>query len=239
MALPRTLRCPEGGSVTCSILKIVDEIGRAPGDFQWWASIWVPAIAAAASVGVLIFSLITARSAKKQAEDSEEARKAAERARSENERQQRFNAGLVNLLDALPEFMEGIRAYNRGQRQIERALHANRTPRGRPPAFPSTSQVIVRVNAAKLEGNRDDRRMLSRVRNVILVRAGVEPLALTKKLAIISDMFVVWRHGSESKKSEILAALLELKDAKTVAECVALGNRLRSARVVSDSASEQ
>lgn len=233
------LRCPEGGSVTCSILRVVEELGNDPGAFQWWASIWIPVIAAAASVGVLFFSVITARSAKKQAADSERARKDAEIARSENERQQRFNAALVNLLEALPEFMEGIRVYGRGQRRLEIARRANFTPRDRPPAFPSSSQVIVRLNAAKLEGNKKDRQMLARVRNVIVAREGVEAAALGRKLALISDMFVTWRHGSGSKKIEILAALLELREAKTVDECVALRDKLRSMKVVSDPAIDE
>lgn len=147
----KTLKCAEGGSVTCAVLKVVDELGRDPGSFQWWASIVIPAVAAVASVAVLVFSVITAWSAKNQADRSEKARLSAENARVEREQDRRFHDALRDFFGALAVRIKALEDHEETRRAALAEWHRKPTVFNAQPLPPGTAPIQAAIAALWLE----------------------------------------------------------------------------------------
>jgi hypothetical protein len=147
----KILTCDEGESVTCAVLRIVDELGRDPSGFQWWASIVIPAVAAIASVAVLVFSVLTARSAKDQANLSERARVNAETARVEREQDQRFHDALHDFFASLAERIKAFDEHKETRRAALAAWHRKPTVYSDQPLPPGTAPIQAAIAALWLE----------------------------------------------------------------------------------------
>lgn len=145
------LKCAEGGSVTCAILKVVDEIGRDPGSFQWWANIVIPAVAAVASAAVLVFSVITARSAKNQAKLIETARVNAETARVEREQDRRFHDALRDFFGSLARRIKALEEHEETRRAALAEWHRKPTSFSAQPLPPGTAPIQAAIAALWLE----------------------------------------------------------------------------------------
>lgn len=215
-SITRVITCPEGGSVTCSILRIVDELGRSPDNFQWWASIWIPAAAAVAAVAVLLLSVWTANSARRQAKASEAARVAEASHRIEDDRKRRFISRIADIFETLPDVLRDV--------QMSVA--------------PATVPLIVRISAAALEADPAELALLKRFRSLALL-SEKDPGLQASILSAGSDLLVEWIHASPPNRMKLFALMKELDAAESEEEVTRLlkhGWSLNKAETGSDAA---
>ena len=153
---------------------MVDELGKDPGDFQWWASIWIPAIAAVASVAVLIFSVVTSRQAKAQADESEQARVKAEQDRRAMEHEERMRAAFAAIFASVGELSEALLKQNRAND---------------PFVYPQDFRVLGDIAAARLASMTSaERRLLNRLRKFV-----IESREMPSRLIRGNALTEVWR----------------------------------------------
>ncbi|MDQ0735150.1 hypothetical protein [Arthrobacter agilis] len=196
----KLLTCEDGGPITCAILKVVDEIGRDPGMFQWFASIWIPLVSAAASVAVLVYAVRTARSAEDQAEKSEKARIKAEKDRSAAEHADRLRRAFAAIFASVGELGEDL---------VLQSVNGKRTP------LPTDFRVLGDIAAARLESNsHEERRLLDRLRKFVIetrdMPRSVRGLVLLEMWRLVinwSESTAEWRDSTVFPRFDELAAL--------------------------------
>jgi hypothetical protein len=175
-------------------------LGKDPGGFQWWASILIPAIGAFASLGVLFFSVWTANKAREEVHASEQARRNDEAHRIASERRQRLTGRLADILDTIPGLLEEIRS------ERKESLETGRTFQRVP-----VSPLVLRVSAAMLEADEEERSMLQEFRALILGSTKIPELQ-NRVLGIAADLLVEWVHGTEDRKQQVLEAMRRVKE---------------------------
>lgn len=191
-------------------------MGKDPSRFQWFASIIIPAIGVVASVGVLWFSWWTANKARKEAKASEAARVEERDNHLENERRARLTSRLADILDELPEMLEALRIGIREER-VSGAKYG----------VISVSPLIVRVVAASLEANEEERNMLKQFRELLLgTEEGRDAWLQSVGLTLGSDLLVEWVHSAAERRAEVLSAMSEVASATTADDVRAIRRRI-------------
>lgn len=213
--------CPQSGRLSCTIGEVAEAISAGPSWFEWLALVGVPLLTAVATFLAVYISLKVAREAKRQAEYSEHARMSSELDRREEERQRRFGDSLARFLDLIPDFVLKLDEH-RVQMQAAARVVGGSVP---PPRAPFVGILVGAINAAKLEGNAEDVKMLDLVREVVVAVDGVAPLARMQKLLAISHLLVVWHRGDDEQHKEVSETLAELIRKTTLDEVKEVMNR--------------
>lgn len=165
---------------------MVDELGKDPGDFQWWASIWIPAIAAVASVAVLIFSVVTSRQAKAQAKESEKARVKAEQDRRATEHAERMRTAFAAIFASVGELSEAL-------------LKPNRV--NDPFVYPQDFRVLGDIAAARLASQTPaERRLLNRLRRFVIESREMSRYIRGNALTEVWRLVISWSESDEAHR---------------------------------------
>lgn len=208
----KVLTCDEGGSVTCALLEISRALNDGPSWFEWLALGFFPMLSAFASVGVLIASLRTARSAERQAEKSEAARRQSDHDRSNNERRQRLNAALVALLNEFPRHLDDLRDWEReralGPKSVDGRISYKSLP-----SRPSPSPLLVRIGVAEMDASEDEMDFLSALRSAVIPPDRIDPAVLRLRLSLTTDLIVRWSRSDSEAKGWALATVRRLSRA--------------------------
>lgn len=200
--LPTTLTCPEGGSVTCSILRVVEELGSDPGTFQWWASIIIPALSALASVLVLVFSVFTAFSAKEQARKTELARTAAETARSDAAHEEQLRRAFAGIFKAVGEASADWKREAYGP-------HAS--------PYLSDIHLLGEIAAARLIAKSPEEiRLVDRIRQLVLEIRKKTPEVRSAILAETWRLVISWSGGDRDWREVVFTRFDEIAAMNTL-----------------------
>lgn len=219
----QALSCPEGGSISCSILEVAQAVSDGPSWFDWLVVGAIPLISALASIGVLIFSVRTVKSAERQAERSEAARIKSESDRCENERKQRFNAALAGILAELPRHLEALSGYERSMLEYTASMPLRiRDGQVFPPLQPSAAASIVQVGVAELDATPEESTFLQHVKNVFMWTSGMDASTRRRRLTALPELIVHWNRGGKAARAlasgtmEQLAGCKKIDDVRTI-----------------------
>lgn len=192
----RVLTCPEGGSITCSILNLVEEIGKEPGGFEWWADIFIPLLAAVASIGVLVFSVMTANSSRKQAGETERARVDAEEARVQKEHAEMMRRVFAAIFTAISELSTKLFSQAQEDRPDER----------------TDTRVLAEIAVARLEAETPEEiRLIDRIRQFILESRGMDPIVRAWMVSEVWHLVILWHENDEQyRRSTVFPRFDEL-----------------------------
>lgn len=193
--------------LVCSIYDVARAVQEGPSFFDWLALGVIPLLSALASIGVLIFSVRTARAADTQAERSEEARVTAEQNRLENERRQRLNAALSDFLSELAVNLEEHRVY-------ERSLLRGRLLGDPDPVLPSASPLIVRLGVAKMNVLTTELRFLVDLERAVTPSSDLDSPTFRHRLRLLPDLVAAWARESDRAKARAAEAVRQLANAK-------------------------
>ena len=187
--MSETIICPDGARITCAIGEIA-EIMRIPSDFLWLSSVWIPSISALISLGVLIFSVATSRSAKKQAGLSEKARVMAEYKRSKELHADRMRVAFGAIFTSIGELGEG-------------------TLRGE---YPSDFRVLGDIAAARLESITDqEKRLTERLSDLIVNTRLMRPHERGMMLLEVWGVVIRWFDASNEDRDSLLTMFDDLE----------------------------
>ena len=190
--MQRILQCPEGGPITCSIQELIDEVGTNPGIFQWSADIAIPLVAALASIGVLVWSVKTARSARDQAKETELARLNAEIKRSNVEHEGAMRKAYAAIFKSIS------------------VLSARLGEAAPPNAFfiisdRSDFDVLADIAAARLEARTPDEiSLIDRIRQLILETRDMHRPLRSWVVTEVWHLVILWHDSDEEYRNDVI-----------------------------------
>lgn len=196
--MPETIICPDGARITCAIYEIAD-IMRVPSDFLWLSSVWIPAISALISLGVLLFSVTTSRSAKRQAARSEAARIESEWKRSEDAHADRIRAAFAAIFTSVGELGEQLLHWRPGTRH------------------PTDFRVLGDIAAARLESKTiAEKRLTERLSDfVVNSRMSNDQDARGAMLLEMWGLVILWFDTEEADRESTVLPLFDDLDGAT------------------------
>ncbi|MFJ7748689.1 hypothetical protein ACIQXM_01885 [Arthrobacter sp. NPDC097144] len=163
-----------------------------PGIFQWSADIAIPLVAALASIGVLVWSVKTARSARDQAEATEQARLDAEAERSNVEHEGAMRKAYAAIFKSI-----SVLSARLGEAAPPNALFII--------SDRSDFDVLADIAVARLEARTPDEvRLIDRIRKLILeTRDMFRPLrgwVVTE----VWHLVILWHDSDEEFRNSVI-----------------------------------
>ena len=205
--MSQTAICPEGGSITCSILQVAQRLSDGPTDFDILVLLVIPLIAALATLAAVGVSVWVAYRANTKADASEFARVNAESARIENDRIQRFKESLGAFLVEVPEHVAALLKHDRDLMEYPTLVRLGKASSVLPPIKPSNATLMTKIATAELNAIEGEIPFLEALKVVVGRVSSNDAPMKAQSLRFLPSLIVDWMKGSELARSRVMQTL--------------------------------